>query len=205
MQVELLNEQGQASTFDAPEALFGRDYNESLIHQLVVAYQANARQGTRAQKDRQQVKHSTKKPFRQKGTGNARAGMTSSPIWRGGGKVFPNTPDENFSHKVNKKQYRVGIASILSKLVAEGRLSVVEDIKLDSPKTKGFASRLKNLNVQSALVITDEVDENLYLASRNLPNVYVIEPRYVDPLSLVHFKKVLVTKAAVDKLKEMFA
>ncbi|THT96187.1 50S ribosomal protein L4 [Lampropedia puyangensis] len=205
MQVELLNDQGQAATFEAPEALFGRDYNESLIHQLVVAYQANARQGTRAQKDREQVKHSTKKPFRQKGTGNARAGMTSSPIWRGGGKAFPNLPEENFSQKINKKQYRVGMASIFSKLVADGRLAVLEDIKLDSPKTKGFASKLKNLKVESALVIADTIDENLYLASRNLPNVYVIEPRYVDPLSLVHFKKVLVTKGAVDQLKEMFA
>lgn len=205
MQVELLNDQGQASTCDVPEALFGRDYNEALIHQIVVAYQANARQGTRAQKDRQQVRHSTKKPFRQKGTGNARAGMTSSPLWRGGGRVFPNLPEENFSHKVNKKQYRAGIASIFSKLVADGRLSVVEDIKLDSPKTKVFASKLKNMKVDSALLIADEVDENLYLASRNLANVYVIEPRYVDPLSLVHFKKVLVTKGAVDKLKEMFA
>ncbi|PAT43162.1 50S ribosomal protein L4 [Vandammella animalimorsus] len=205
MQVELLNDQGQASTCDVPEALFGRDYNEALIHQIVVAYQANARQGTRTQKDRQQVRHSTKKPFRQKGTGNARAGMTSSPLWRGGGRVFPNLPEENFSHKVNKKQYRAGIASIFSKLVADGRLSVVEDIKLDSPKTKAFASKLKNMKVDSALLIADEVDENLYLASRNLANVYVIEPRYVDPLSLVHFKKVLVTKGAVDKLKEMFA
>lgn len=205
MQVELLNEQGQASTFDVPEALFGRDYNESLIHQLVVAYQANARQGTRAQKDRGTVKHSTKKPYRQKGTGNARAGMTSSPIWRSGGRAFPNSPDENFTQKINKKQYRVGIVSILSKLVADGRLSVVEDFKLDSPKTKAFASKLKNLKVESALVIADEVDENLHLASRNLANVFVIEPRYVDPLSLVHFKKVLVTKGAVEKLKEMFA
>ncbi|RMW99155.1 50S ribosomal protein L4 [Allofranklinella schreckenbergeri] len=204
MQVELLNEQGQASTVDVPEVLFGRDYNEALIHQLVVAYRANARQATRAQKDRQQVRHSTKKPFRQKGTGNARAGMTSSPLWRGGGRIFPNLPEENYSHKVNKKQYRVGMASILSKLVADGRLSVVEDIKLDTPKTKAFASKLKNMKVDSALLIASEVDENLYLASRNLANVYVIEPRYVDPLSLVHFKKVLVTKGAVDKLKEMF-
>lgn len=204
MQVELLNEQGQASTVDVPEVLFGRDYNEALIHQLVVAYRANARQATRAQKDRQQVRHSTKKPFRQKGTGNARAGMTSSPLWRGGGRIFPNLPEENYSHKVNKKQYRVGMASILSKLVADGRLSVVEDIKLDTPKTKAFASKLKNMKVDSALLIASEVDENLYLASRNLANVSVIEPRDVDPLSLVHFKKVLVTKGAVDKLKEMF-
>lgn len=205
MQIELLNDQGQASQLDAPEALFGRDYNESLIHQLVVAYQANARQGTRAQKDREQVRHSTKKPFRQKGTGNARAGMTSSPLWRGGGRVFPNLPEENFSHKINKKQYRVGMASIFSKLVADGRLVAVEDIKLDSPKTKGFASKLKSWSVDSVLVITDNLDENLELASRNLPNVYVIEPREVSPYALVYFKKVLVTKGAIDQLKEMFA
>ena len=206
MQLELLNDQGQAaSKVDAPETVFGRDYNEALIHQLVVAYQANARQGTRAQKDRQQVKHSTKKPFRQKGTGNARAGMTSSPLWRGGGRIFPNSPDENFSQKVNKKMYRAGMASIFSQLAREGRLAVVDSIKVDSPKTKQLAAKFKAMNLDSVLVISDEVDENLYLASRNLGNVLVIEPRYADPVSLVHYKKVLVTKGAIDKLKEMFA
>ncbi len=206
MQLELLNDQGQAaSKVDAPETLFGRDYNEALVHQLVVAYQANARQGTRAQKDRAQVKHSTKKPFRQKGTGNARAGMTSSPLWRGGGRIFPNSPFENFSQKLNKKMYRAGMASILSQLVRDGRLAVVESIKLDSPKTKQLAQKFKDMKLDSVLVIADEVDENLYLASRNLGNVLVIEPRYADPLSLVHYKKVLVTKGAIDKLKEMFA
>ncbi|MDP3132076.1 MAG: 50S ribosomal protein L4, partial [Burkholderiaceae bacterium] len=206
MQVELLNEQGQAaSNVDVPDTLFGRDYNESLIHQLVVAYQANARQGTRAQKDREMVKHSTKKPFRQKGTGRARAGMTSSPIWRGGGRAFPNSPDENFTQKLNKKMFRAGMASIFSQLVREGRLSVVDSIKLDSPKTKPLAEKFKAMNLKSVLVIADEVDENLYLASRNLPNVLVVEPRYADPVSLVHYKKVIVTKGAIDKLKEMFA
>jgi len=206
MQLELLNEQGQAaSKVDAPETLFGRDYNEALVHQLVVAYQANARQGTRAQKDRAQVRHSTKKPFRQKGTGNARAGMTSSPLWRGGGRIFPNMPNENFAQKVNKKMYRAGMASILSQLVREGRLSVVESIKVDSPKTKQLAQKFKDMKLDSVLVIADEVDENLYLASRNLGHVLVIEPRYADPVSLVHYKKVLVTKGAIDKLKEMFA
>ena len=131
MQLELLNDQGQAaSKIDAPETLFGREYNESLVHQLVVAYQANARQGTRAQKDREQVKHSTKKPFKQKGTGRARAGMTSSPLWRGGGRIFPNLPEENFAQKVNKKAYRAGIATIFSQLVREGRLAVVDDLKI---------------------------------------------------------------------------
>ena len=206
MQLELLNDQGQASSkVDAPETVFGRDYNEALVHQLVVAYKANARQGTRAQKDREQVKHSTKKPFRQKGTGNARAGMTSSPLWRGGGRTFPNSPEENFAQKINKKMYRAGMASIFSQLAREGRLAVVDSIKVDSPKTKQLAARFKSMKLDSVLVIADEVDENLYLASRNLGNVLVIEPRYADPVSLVHYKKVLVTKGAIDKLKEMFA
>ena len=205
MQIELLNEQGQASAkYDAPETLFGRDYNEDLVHQIVVAYQANARQGTRAQKDRQAVKHSTKKPFKQKGTGRARAGMTSSPIWRGGGRAFPNSPEENFSQKINKKMYRAGMAAIFSQLVREGRLAVVDSIKIDAPKTKLLASKLKAMNLQSVLLIAEEVDDNLYFASRNLANVLVVEPRYADPVSLVHYKKVLVTKGAVDQLKEMF-
>ena len=206
MQIELLNDQGQsAAKVDAQDTVFGRAYNEDLVHQIVVAYKANARQGTRKQKDRQEVKHSTKKPFRQKGTGNARAGMTSSPIWRGGGRAFPNSPEENFSQKINKKMYRAGMAVILSQLVRDGRLSVVDSLKVDSPKTKGLASKFKAMNLDSVLVITDEVDENLYLASRNLGNVLVVEPRYVDPLSLVYYKKVLVTKPALDKLQEMFA
>ena len=206
MQVELLNDQGQAtSQLEVPETIFGRDYNESLIHQLVVAYQANARQGTRAQKDREMVKHSTKKPFKQKGTGNARAGMTSSPLWRGGGRIFPNSPDENFSQKLNKKMCRAGMASIFSQLVREGRLAVVDSLSLEAPKTKLLADKFKAMNLQSVLVIADQIDENLYLASRNLPHVLVVEPRYADPLSLVHYKKVIVTKGAIDKLKEMFA
>jgi large subunit ribosomal protein L4 len=207
MQLELLNEQGQAaSQVDVPETVFGRAYNEDLVHQIVIAYRANARLGTRAQKDREQVKHSTKKPFKQKGTGRARAGMTSSPLWRGGGRIFPNSPDENFTQKINKKMYRAGMASIFSQLAREGRLAVVDSLTVDSPKTKVLADKFKALNLQSSvLVIADEVDENLYLASRNLVNVLVVEPRYADPVSLVHYKKVLVTKGALEKLKEMFA
>ena len=207
MQLELLNDQGQgASKLDVPETVFGREYNEDLVHQIVVAYQANARQGTRAQKDREQVRHSTKKPFKQKGTGNARAGMTSSPLWRGGGRIFPNMPDENFTQKINKKMYRAGMASILSQLAREGRLAVVESLTVDTPKTKVLADKFKSMNLQSSvMVIAEEIDENLYLASRNLKNVFVVEPRYADPVSLVHYKKVLITKGAIDKLKEMFA
>jgi len=206
MQLELLNEQGQATAkFDAPDTVFARDYNEALVHQVVVAYQANARQGTRAQKNREAVHHSTKKPWRQKGTGRARAGSTSSPIWRGGGRTFPNKADENFSHKVNKKMYRAGMAAILSQLARDGRLSVVDSISIEAPKTKLLAAKFKAMGLDSVLVIADVVDENLALASRNLPNVLVIEPRYTDPLSLVFYKKVLVTKAAIEQLKEMFA
>ena len=206
MQVELLNDQGIASSkVDVPDTVFGREYNESLIHQVVVAFQANARQGTRAQKDREQVRHSTKKPFKQKATGRARAGMTSSPLWRGGGRIFPNMPDENFTQKINKKMYRAGMASIFSQLAREGRLSVVDSLTVDSPKTKVLADKFKAMNLSSVLVIADVVDGNLYLASRNLVNILVVEPRYADPVSLVHYKKVLVTKAAMDQLKEMFA
>ena len=206
MQLELLNDQGQASSkYDAPETVFGREYNEDLVHQIVVAYQANARQGTRAQKDRQMVKHSTKKPFKQKGTGRARAGMTSSPLWRGGGRIFPNSPEENFTQKINKRMYRAGMAAIFSQLAREGRLAVVDSLKIEAPKTKLLAAKFKAMNLQSVLVIADQVDENLYLASRNLVNILVVEPRYADPVSLVHYRKVLVTRAAMDQLKEMFA
>jgi large subunit ribosomal protein L4 len=206
MQLELLNAQGQATAqVEAPDAVFARDYNEALVHQVVVAFQANARQGTRAQKSRETVSHTTKKPWRQKGTGRARAGMSSSPLWRGGGRAFPNSPDENFSHKVNKKMYRAGMAAIFSQLAREGRLAVVDSLTVDAPKTKLLADKFKAMGLDSVLVISDLVDDNLALASRNLPNVLVVEPRYADPLSLVFYKKVLVTKGAIEQLKEMFA
>jgi large subunit ribosomal protein L4 len=207
MQIDLLNDQGQStSKVEAPDTVFARDYNEALVHQIVVAFQANARLGTRAQLDRAMVKHSTKKPWRQKGTGRARAGMTSSPLWRGGGRIFPNSPEENFTQKVNKKMYRAGMASILSQLVREGRLSVVESLTVDSPKTKALAQKFKQMGcLDSVLVITHELPDNLLLASRNLANVLVIEPRYADPLALVHYKKVLVTKGAMEQLKEMLS
>ncbi|NYT66774.1 50S ribosomal protein L4 [Alcaligenaceae bacterium] len=204
MDLQLLNEQGQSdSTFAVPETIFGRDFNEALVHQIVVAFQANARSGNRAQKDRSEVSYSTKKPWRQKGTGRARSGAASSPIWRGGGRTFPNSPDENFSHKVNKKMYRAGIRAILSQLAREGRVAVVDSFTLDTPKTKVAAQRLKDMGLESVLIITDTVDENVYLATRNLPHVAVVEPRYADPLSLIHYKKVLITKSAIAQLEEM--
>ncbi|MFC4276177.1 50S ribosomal protein L4 [Achromobacter aloeverae] len=203
MDLKLLNDQGEAGTVSVADTVFGREFNEALVQQIVVAFQANARSGNRAQKDRTEVKHSTKKPWRQKGTGRARAGMTSSPLWRGGGRTFPNSPDENFSQKVNKKMYRAGIRSILSQLAREGRIAVVDAFKLESPKTKLAAAKLKGLGLESVLIITDDFDENVYLATRNLPHVAVVEPRYADPLSLIHYKKVLITKPAIAQLEEM--
>jgi len=206
MELKLLNDQGQAaSNVAAPDTIFGRDYNEALIHQVVVAYQANARSGNRKQKDREEVHHTTKKPWRQKGTGRARAGMSSSPLWRGGGRIFPNSPDENFSHKVNKKMYRAGICSILSQLAREGRLSIVESFSVEAPKTKLLSQKLKSMGLDSVLIITDNLEENLLLASRNLPGVLIVEPRQADPVSLVFYKKILITKQALAKIEELLA
>ena len=204
MELKLLQDNGQlgAGVAASPE-VFGRDYNEALVHQIVVAYQANARSGNRKQKDREEVKHTTKKPWRQKGTGRARAGMSSSPLWRGGGRIFPNSPEENFSQKVNKKMYRAGMRSIYSQLAREGRINVVDSLSVDAPKTKLLADKFGAMGLDSVLVITDNLDENLFLASRNLAHVLVVEPRHADPLSLVHYKKVLVTKGAVAQIEEL--
>ncbi len=206
MELKLINDSGAAAgTMPASAELFGRDYSEALVHQVVTAYQANARSGNRAQKGRSDVQKSTKKPWRQKGTGRARAGMASSPLWRGGGKIFPNSPDENFSQKVNKKMYRAGIAAILSQLVREDRLSVVDTFALESPKTKMLATKLKSMGLGQVLIITDNLDDNLYLSSRNLPDVMVLEAKHADPVNLVRFAKVVLTKAAVKQLEEVLA
>lgn len=206
MELKLINDQGQAaSTISASDELFARDYNEALIHQVVIAYQANARSGNRKQKDREEVRHTTKRPFAQKGTGRARAGMTSSPLWRGGGKIFPNSPEENFSQKVNRKMYRAALAAIWSQLAREGRLLVIDNFAVAEPKTKLVAQKLKSLGMESVLVVTDVLDENLMLASRNLPNMLVVEPKHADPVSLVRFPMVLITKAAVTKIEELLA
>ena len=206
MELKVINEKGEAQqALAASDTLFARDYNEALIHQVVVAYHANGRQGTRQQKTRSEVRHSTKKPWRQKGTGRARAGMTSSPLWRGGGRIFPNKPDENFSQKLNRKMYRAGMASILSQLVREERLSVIDGLAIDQPKTKLLAGMLAGLGVQDVLILTDKLDDNLYLASRNLPNVLVLEARHADPVSLMRYERVLVSRAAVKHLEEALA
>lgn len=207
MDLKLINDQGQdAGAVSAADTLFAREYNEALVHQLVTAYMANGRSGDRAQLTRAEVRHSTKKPFKQKGTGNARAGMTSSPLWRGGGRTFPNKPDENFTQKVNRKMFRAGMAAILSKLVRDGRLRVIEGIAIDAPKTKMLAGKVKNMGIDNrVLIITPEVDDNLWLSSRNLANVMVLEPRHADPVSLIRFDQVLMTRDAVKSFEEMYA
>ncbi|BCT67206.1 50S ribosomal protein L4 [Nitrosospira sp. NRS527] len=206
MELKLIGEDGQsAASVSVPDSLFGREYNEALVHQVVTAYLANARSANRAQKGRSDVAKSTRKPWRQKGTGRARAGMASSPLWRGGGKIFPNSPEENFSHKVNRKMYRAGMGAILSQLVRENRLSVVENFVLDTPKTKILAGKLKDMKLGEVMIVTDSVDENLYLSSRNLPLVKVVEAGHVDPVSLLRFANVLITRGALAKMEEMLA
>ncbi|GAB2937299.1 MULTISPECIES: 50S ribosomal protein L4 [Aquaspirillum] len=206
MELKVINQQGQAvESLQASDALFGREYNEALVHQLVTAYLANARSGNRAQKGRSEVAKSTRKPWRQKGTGRARAGMASSPLWRGGGKVFPSSPDENFAQKINRKMFRAGMATILSQLVRDERLVIIDDFTVETPKTKEFAAKVKSLGLEQVLVITKELDENLYLASRNLVNVLVIEAQQTDPYSLVRFNKIVMTRDAVKQLEEQWA
>lgn len=208
MELKLIDKNGKPakSGVEVSEATFGREFNEALVHQIVTAYMANARVATRAQKGRDTVSHTTHKPWNQKGTGRARSGMSSSPIWRGGGRAFPNSPDENYSHKVNRKMYRAGMQSILSELVRQDRLAVVDDFSVEAPKTKLFCEKIKSMGCgDSVMVVTDSFDENLYLSSRNLPHVLVVEAQHADPVSLVHFPKVIVTKSAVKRLEEMLA
>jgi large subunit ribosomal protein L4 len=206
MELQIINEKGKpTASVKASDELFGREFNESLVHQIVTAYMANARKGTRAQKARGDLDRSRRKPWRQKGTGRARSGFSGSPIWRGGGKVFPSSPNENFSQKINRKMYRAGMASILSQLVREGRLAVVDGFSVDAPKTKLLDQKVKGMGMNSVLIITDAPDENLYLSSRNLPNVYVVQPGQADPVSLLHFDSTLITKAAVSKIEEMLS
>ncbi|WP_301818243.1 50S ribosomal protein L4 [Neisseria maigaei] len=205
MELKVIDAKGQVSgSLSVSDTLFAREYNEALVHQLVNAYLANARSGNRAQKTRAEVKHSTKKPWRQKGTGRARSGMTSSPLWRKGGRAFPNKPDENFTQKVNRKMYRAGMATILSQLARDERLFAIEALTAETPKTKVFAEQVKNLGLEQVLFVTKQLDENVYLASRNLPNVLVLEAQQVDPYSLLRYKKVIITKDAVAQLEEQW-
>jgi large subunit ribosomal protein L4 len=206
MDLKLIDAQGRtATTVTAADATFGRAFNEPLVHQLVVAYEANNRRGTRAQKARGDISGSHRKPWRQKGTGRARAGFAGSPLWRGGAKIFPSSPNENFSHKVNRKMYRAGMASILSQLAREDRLRVVEDFAVDAPQTKLLAGKVKALGLGEVLLITDEIDRNLYLSARNLPGILVLEARHTNPVLLVRSRNVVLTRKALAQIEEMFA
>ncbi|EKE67346.1 50S ribosomal protein L4 [Gallaecimonas xiamenensis] len=201
MELVLKDAQG---ALEVSEATFGRELNEALVHQVVVAYAAAARQGTRAQKTRSEVSGGGKKPFRQKGTGRARAGTIRSPIWRSGGVSFAAKP-QNYEQKVNKKMYRGAIKSILSELVRQERLVVVENFAVSAPKTKELVAKLGELELKDVLIVTQEVDENLFLAARNLYKVDVRDVAGIDPVSLIAFDKVLMTAGAVKQLEEMLA
>ena len=205
MKVQLMNTTGSASELQVSDTVFAAAYNEPLVHQVVVAYQATGRQGTRKQKTRSEVRGGGKKPWRQKGTGQARAGTIRSPLWRGGGKVFPSSPDENFTHKVNRKMYRGALRSILSELLRQGRLVTVSEFNMDQPKTKTLVEKLKKLDTADVLIVTDTLNSNLELAARNLPDVDVRTVSQADPVTLVRHDKVIMTQGAVKKLEEMLA
>ncbi len=191
-----------AGTVTVSDVAFGREFNEDLVHQAIVAYMAGGRQGSRAQKTRTEVNGGGKKPFRQKGSGRARAGSIRSPLWRGGGKTFAAKPQDH-SQKLNKKMYRAAISSILSELARQGRLVALEGLALEAPKTKVLVQRLAELNLDNVLIVTDEVDANLCLSARNLVNVDVRDVLGVDPVSLVAYEKVAVTVAALKRFEEI--
>lgn len=206
MEIELIgNGDQKAASITVSDELFKRDYNEALVHQVVTSFLSNARSATRAQKGRSEIAKSTHKPWRQKGTGRARAGMASSPIWRGGGKIFPNSPEENYRKKLNKKMYRAGISSIFSQLIRDNRLFVIESFDVDSYKTKAFSEKLVGLGMSDVMIITNEIDSNLYLSSRNIPNVAVVEVGNVDPVSLLKFKKTLITREGLKRIEELLS
>lgn len=207
MKVSVMNQAGVkgGSDLEVSDETFAADFNESLVHQIVVAYQANARLGTRAQKNRSAVRGGGAKPYRQKGSGQARAGTIRSPLWRGGGKVFPSSPLENFSHKVNKKMHRAGMRSILSELLRQDRIVAVDSFTLDAPKTKSLTERLTKLGAPDVLIITDARDENLHLSARNLHKVDVRDVTTIDPVSLIGHEKVIMTVAAIKRLQEILA
>jgi large subunit ribosomal protein L4 len=199
-----LNLAAGTGTVEVADATFGKAFNEALVHQVVTAYLAGGRQGTRAQKNRSDVRGGGKKPWRQKGTGRARAGTIRSPLWRSGGVTFAARPQDH-SQKVNRKMYRAAMRSILSELVRQERLVVVEEFSVEAPKTKQVAAKLKELNIEKVLIVTEELDEKLYLAARNLPHVDVVDVAAADPVSLVAFDKVLVTVSALRKFEEKLA
>lgn len=203
MKVPMMNSNGTPSELQVSDAVFAAAFNEPLVHQVVVAYQATGRQGTRKQKTRSEVRGGGRKPWRQKGTGQARAGTIRSPLWRGGGKIFPSSPDENFTQKVNRKMYRGALRSILSELLRQGRLLSVPEFKMDQPKTKALWEKLKKLESANVLIVTDTWDNNLALAARNLPGVDVRAVSAADPVSLIRHEKVILTQGAVKQFEEL--
>ena len=206
MELQLIDKKNQKTgSITVSDELFNRDYNEALVHQVITSYLSNARGATRAQKGRSDVAKSTRKPWRQKGTGRARVGMASSPIWRGGGKVFPSSPDENFRKKLNKKMYRAGVSVIVSQLIRDHRLLVTDTFNVDTHKTKELSDKLESLGLNEVMVITHDVDENLYLSSRNIPRVAVVEVKNIDPVSLLRFEKILITSEGLKKFEELLS
>ncbi|SDH94295.1 50S ribosomal protein L4 [Nitrosomonas sp. Nm132] len=203
MEAKCIGFDGTTSEISISASVFGRDYNETLVHQIVTAYMSNARRGTRAQKGRSDITKSTHKLWRQKGTGRARVGAASNPLWRGGGRIFPSSPQENFAHKVNRKMYRVGICTILSRLLSENRLHLIEEFVVNTPKTKEFINKLRTLDLTNVLIITEEIDNNLYLSSRNVPMVGVIDVSHIDPISLLKHNHVLISRGAATKIEEL--
>ncbi|EIC30980.1 MULTISPECIES: 50S ribosomal protein L4 [Methylomicrobium] len=204
LQVPALNDQDTAGKVEVNEAVFGRDYNETLIHQIVTRFLAAKRAGTKAQKTRSEVSGGGMKPWRQKGTGRARSGSTRSPIWRTGGVAFAARP-RNYEQKLNKKMFRAGIRSILSELLRQDRLVVANDILPTSPKTKDFVAKLKGLDARRILIVVDSVDQNLALASRNVPYIEVVEANNLNPVLLVSAEKVIATSGALKKIEEHLA
>jgi large subunit ribosomal protein L4 len=206
MKLNVMNDAGGAAAeMQVSDDVFGARFNEALVHQIVVAFQAGGRQGTRKQKTRSEVRGGGKKPWRQKGTGQARAGSIRSPLWRGGGKIFPSSPDENFEQKVNRKMHRGAMRSILSELARQGRLVTVTDFKVEQPKTKALLGKLTKLGTPDVLIVTDSADDNLMLAARNLPDVRVCTVGTADPVSLIRHEKVIMTQGAVKKFEEILA
>ena len=193
------------SELELPEASFDARFNEALVHQIVTAYQATARQGTRAQKNRAAVRGGGRKPWAQKGSGRARAGSIRSPLWRGGGKIFPAQPTENFTQKVNRKMYRAALRAIFSELLRQQRLIAVESFGVDAPKTKGLVEKLKKMGASDALILTDVADDNLSLSARNLHKVAVCPVNQMDPVSLIAHEKVIATKGALKRVEELLA
>jgi len=205
MEIEILNQNGsEDSKVLLADGVFNQEFNQDLVHQLVNTYIHNSHQRTKGQKNRSAVRGGGKKPWKQKGTGRARAGRASSPLWRSGGNIFPSSPLENFTQKINKKMFKAAMRCIVSQLVRDKRFSVIEDINLNSPKTKELISILNGYEARTRLVIVSDLDDKLQLASRNIPNLKILKPTQVDPISLVNYEKTFITEKALLRFEEIY-